>query len=165
MDKYYYLVAQLPLLAYGKEIEISIEYFLIEAKKWMSAKDYSILMHADINEFAVRKRENHVLAKYKIFESCLREDIASWRDAKKRDIDFKPSNFPVSVVKEGNPLEVELKLMELRWNYLKELEIDHDFDLGFLIIYYLKMQIIQRYLTFNKEKGLIKFQKLYEVNI
>ena len=60
-------------------------------------------------------------------------------------------------------MEIEIKLLELRWKILDEMEREHHFDLGFLILYYLKLQITRRYFQFNKEEGLKKFQMLYEV--
>ena len=36
MDKYYFLIAELPTLFFGKEPAITVEYFLAEAEKWMN---------------------------------------------------------------------------------------------------------------------------------
>ena len=165
MDKYYYFVAQLPMLFFGRETSMSMDYFLAEAEKWLSAKDFKSLSKVDINNFSLAGKFPATLASYKKFESALREDIFNWRLAKQHDQDYKPVSFPMSVVKEGNPLEIELKLMKLKWDFIDEMEREHHFDLGFIILYYLKLQILRRLFTFNKEKGLEKFQKLYEVNI
>jgi len=165
MDTHYYIVSQLPMLFFGKETSITKDVFLEEARKWMSDSEFDKLSSADVNNFSVSKKDSRVLQQYKNFESGLRSDIASWRDAQKRDLDYKPTTFSPSILKEGNPLEAELKLMEIRWNFLDELEREHDFDLGTLILYYLKLQLLQRFFTFDKEQGLNKFQKLYEVNV
>ncbi len=165
MDKYYYLIAQLPMLFFGRETSMSGDYFLAEAKKWLSAKDFRVLSLVDINDFSLGKKFPATLANYKRFESSLRNDIFNWRLAKQHDQDYKPVSFSMSVLKEGNPLDIELKLMKLKWDFIDEMEREHHFDLGFIILYYLKLQILRRLFTFNKEKGLEKFQKLYEVNI
>ncbi len=165
MDKYYYTVAQLPALFFNRETSLSIECFLDEAQKWLSVKDYKVLSQIDINDATIEKKQHQVIKKYKDFESRLRADTAMWRKARKLDQEYKPLNFSTSVLKEGNPLEIETKLMEIRWAYIEEIEQDHNFDLGILILYYLKLQILRRLFTFNKEIGLTKFQKLYEVNI
>ena len=164
MDKYYYLIAELPTLFFGKEPGISVEKFLEEAQNWMNTRDYQVLSRVDMNDFDVKKKSTQVYDGYKSFENKIRTDIALWREAQKRDQEYKPSNFPVSMIKEGNPLEVELRFMEMRWQFIDEMEREHHFDLGFLILYYLKLQILRRYFTFNKEQGLEKFQKLCEVN-
>jgi len=165
MDKYYYIISQLPTLFFGKESTISINYFLEEAQKWMTPRDYEVLSQVDMNEFSIDKKTHPVFFQFKLFESQIRTDIALWRKAQKQDQEYKPSNIPVSALKEGTPLNVETRLMELRWNFLEEMEREHHFDLGYLILYYLKLQILRRYFTFNKEQGLEKFQKLYEVNV
>ena len=43
MDKYYYLVSQLPLLVFDKETYLTTDSFLEEAEKWMSPSDYAVL--------------------------------------------------------------------------------------------------------------------------
>jgi hypothetical protein len=164
MDKYYYLVAELPTLFFGKEPGITVEKFLEEAQNWMDASDYRILSQVDMNDFAAEKKIDQVYDHYKFFENKIRADIALWREAQQRDQEYKPANFPVAMIKEGNPLEIEHRFMEMRWQFIDELEREHHFDLGFLILYYLKLQILRRYFTFNKEQGLKKFQKLCEVN-
>jgi len=164
MDKYYYLIAELPTLFFGKEAAMTIEKFLAEAQNWMDARDYHILSQVDMNDFDAKKRVNPVYDEFKLFENQIRSDIALWREAQKKNQEYKPSNFPVSMIKEGNPLEIEIRFMELRWQFIDEMEREHHFDLGFLILYYLKLQILRRYLIFNKEQGLKKFQKLCEVN-
>ena len=165
MDKHYYIVTQLPMLFFGKETIITIDYFLAESEKWMSSKEFNILSNADINDTSTRTNDHKVLALYKNFESQVKNDIVNWRKAKQLDQDYKPSSFPISLIKDGNPLDVEIKLMELRWAFIDEMERERHFDLGVLILYYLKLQILKRYFTFDKEKGLNKFQKIYEVNV
>ena len=165
MDKYYYFVAQLPMLFFGKETSITIDYFLEEAQKWLSAKDYNVLLQVDVKNISIEKKDYQVLREYKNFELHLQTDIAMWRQAKQLDQDFKPTIFPVSYIKEGNPLEVEIKFMEMRWAFIDEMERNFHFDMGIIILYYLKLQLLRRFFTFNKEKGLTKFQKFYEVNV
>jgi hypothetical protein len=164
MDKYYYLIAELPTLFFGKEPTISIDKFLEEAHNWMAARDYHVLSQVDMNDFDSQKKINQVYDNFRLFETKIRTDIALWREAQKRDQEYKPSNFPVSMIKEGSPLEIEIRFMEMRWQFIDEMEREHHFDLGYLILYYLKLQILQRYYAFNKEQGLKKFQKLCEVN-
>jgi hypothetical protein len=164
MDKYYYLVAELPTLFFGKETTISIDKFLEEAHNWMDARDYQVLSQVDMNKSDPQKKINKVYDNFRLFENKIMTDIALWREAQKRDQEYKPANFPVSMIKEGSPLEIEIRFMEMQWQFIDEMEREHHFDLGFLILYYLKLQILQRYFTFNKEQGLKKFQKLCEVN-
>lgn len=165
MDKYYYFVAELPTLFFGKEPGITVEKFLEEAENWMDARDFQVLRQVDMNDFSDTKAPDPVYRQIKAFESSLRTDIGLWREAQKRDQEYKPASFPVATIKEGTPLEIEIRLMEMRWHFIDQMEREHHFDLAFLILYYLKLQILQRYLIFNKDQGFKKFQTLCEANV
>ena len=164
MDKYYYFVAQLPLLAFNREAPVAETYFLEEARKWLSTKDYSVLSQVNTADIDVSIKRHRVVDEYRYFESNVRHDLAGWRKARRLNQDYKPTFLPPALLKEGNPLEIETKLLQIRWNFIEERIQGHHFDLGFLILYYLKLQILSRLATFNKEKGMEKFKKLYEVN-
>jgi len=163
MDKYYYFVSQLPMLSFDKETYITIDGFLQEAKKWLSQNDYITLSAVNIADVSLEKNNKKVLKEYKQFEFQLRTDILQWREALQSGQEHKPNLFPVSIVKDGNPLEVEKKLLLLRWDFIDEIEREHHFDLGYLIIYYLKLQILYKLVSFDKEQGLKTFQNICEV--
>ena len=163
MDKYYYFISQLPTLFFDKPSEITIEYFLNEAQKWLSARDYTTLSSVDLDDIALEKKRNRVQVLFRTFEFGVKHDIASWRKARREKQEYKTRSFPVSMIKEGNPLNVEKKLLQLRWDFIDTEEREHHFDLGFIVCYYLKLQIIHRLATFNKEKGEQIYKNLCEV--
>lgn len=160
MDKYFYLVAQLPSLAFDREMPISIEAFLEEAAKWLPNREMRLLSAARVDQDEAVGPTHPVYARYRHFESRLRREIGLFRQAIREGGDFRPETFPLSLVKEGNPLEVEKRLLARRWEVIDEEEREHHFDLGFLILYYLKLQILQKLSIFNKEKGLERFHSL-----
>ncbi|MCR4440222.1 MAG: DUF2764 family protein [bacterium] len=163
MDKHYYLVSQLPTLYFDREAYLTVETFLQEAAKWLSASEYATLAAVDINDVTIPKHCPGVLAAYKDFERRLCADLAAWRQAQRSGQDYKPATFAPSLVREGNPLEVEKRLLRLRWDFVEQHESDHHFDFEFLILYMLKLQILRRLFTFNKEKGMQLFRQLCEV--
>ncbi len=163
MDKYYYFVSQLPALQFGKETPISVEKFLNEASQWLTANDFKLLLKANEIKMPVEKVENRVLQQYFEFDAQVRSDIAHWRYAQRREEDFKPSTLSASFMKEGNPLEIEIRIMEKYWNFIDEMERDHHFDITFIIIYFIKLKLLFRLFVFNKETGLQKFGKFCEV--
>ncbi len=162
MDKYYYFVAQLPFLTFNEPSSIDKEQFLAEAKKWLSNKDFSILSPVSINDFYSQDQDPVVLKTYKDFELTLREALASLRKLNTNQ-ELKLSVDLSLNLAEGNPLEVEVKLLSLRWQFIENLESGHIFDLEALILYFLKLQILKRLFTFNKEAGTAVFDKLSEV--
>jgi len=158
MDKCYYFVSQLPFLIFGQESYIDRERFLDEAKKWLSGKDFSTISGVSLNDFYPRDGDNEVLAKYKNFERTLREGIASFRKNESRT----GTSFNLNL-NEGTPLEIERTLLHLRWEFIESLEEGHFFDLEILILHFLKTQVLERLLTFDREKGTAVFDKLCEV--
>jgi len=59
----------------------------------------------------------------------------------------------VSAAQADNPLLVERRIDLARWEKLEELELQHYFDLQFLIVYYLKLQILNKWDSIRAEKG------------
>jgi hypothetical protein len=160
MDKYYYIIAQLPLLAFDRPALMSIEAFLDEAKKWLSHKDFMFLSGIRYDYTRLEKRGPRAWRDYLRFEYRFREDIASWRQFQEKGEEYKPAAFPQSLVQEGNPLDVEKKLLKWRWQYIETIEKDHHFDLEYLVLYFLKLHILERLSLFDGEKGMEIFKNI-----
>ena len=165
MDKHYYFVAQLPTLYFDREPAMAVERFLAEGGKWLGERDYAVLSRVDLNETAPSHTVPEALRDYCAFEFDLRSELARWRSTRGTDQEYRPLGFPLSTVREGTPLDVEKRLLRMRWDYLEEREQEHHFDLGVLILYFLKLQILRRLSTFDKEEGLKTFQNLCEVEV
>ena len=158
MDKYYYFVSQLPFLTFGQESYIDRERFLDQAKNWLSDKDFSSVSSVSLDDFYPRDGDKEVLAKYKNFERTLREEIASFR----KNESYTGISFNLNL-NQGTPLEIERRLLNLRWEFIESLEQGHFFDLEILVLHFLKIQVLERLLTFDREKGTAVFDKLCEV--
>ncbi len=165
MDKYYYFISTLPMLFFDREVPLQQDDFLDEASKWLSDRDYLTLVSVDMNKMREVKSGHPVVRWYARLEDGLRREVVRRRRAQRNNQDYKTGLLPTAVLKEGNPLEVEKKLLKWRWDHLDEKERDYHFDLAYVLIYSLKLQILYRLSTFDKEKGLEKFQNLYEVNV
>ncbi len=165
MDKYYYVVAQLPLLYFDKETTMTTQMFLEEAEKWLSSRDFAILSRARYDSTDIEIKKPGLLRQYVEWEYTFRRELAAWRKSVREGMDYKPESFSVSLVKEGNPLEVERAMLKRRWDFIEQAEPDHHFDLEFLILYFFKLQILEKLSLFNKEKGLEIFQKISKVEI
>ncbi|MDO9548242.1 MAG: DUF2764 family protein [Candidatus Marinimicrobia bacterium] len=157
MDKYIYFAAQLPLLVFDKEPALGIEKFLEEGRKWLSDSDLKLLSGVSINASDPAKPDPSVLREYKLYEYTLRNELLQYRQSLKAQQEHKPQLFSPMVLKEGNPLDVEKKLLQLRWQLIDELEFGHYSDMDFFVLYYLKLQILRRLQQFDKEKGKEKF--------
>jgi hypothetical protein len=167
MAKYFYFISQLPELNLCQKSFLTMEWFLAEAKKWLSRKDYQALIAVDINDYSPDLKRPKIFQQYQQFEYQLRQDLGHWRQAWRRKEDYKPSSISSEVLTDGNPFEIEIKLMEHRWNYLSRLEsqFHFNFNFSFIVLYFLKLQLNQRYLSFNHQAGWEKFQKVCEVHL
>ncbi len=163
MDKYYYFIAQLPTLQFDKESYMTVETFMGEAEKWLSRADYVMLASIKLNDVEFLKAAPAVLRDYREFEYRVRNDTALWRKARKAGQEYKPEFFPLALIKDGTPLEIEKKMLRLRWNFIDELERTHHFDLGFLLLYMLKLLLLQQLFTYDEETGKQNFLILCEV--
>lgn len=165
MDRYYYLTSQLPVLIFDKESYLDTDSFLEKASLWMSKRHYKRLSHLSLfnPDFEIKKPRlwQNIIE----FEKVFRNEIAEWRKAHRTGQDIKPQHFPLSLVKEGNPLEIEKKLLYWRWQFLNELEKEHHFDFEFLIIYFLKLQILKKLSLYDQQKGMDIFKSMENVEM
>lgn len=165
MDKYYYVISQLPVLFFDKDTFMTIDYFLEETQKWLTPTDYNILSNVNINSQTWDKQAPKLLQEIVQVEHNFRSELALWRKSMRAGQEYKPTTFSLALVKEGNPLDIEKKILKSKWDYLEEKEHDHHFDLEFLIIYLMKLQILHKLSIFSKEKGMENFQNISKVTI
>jgi hypothetical protein len=60
-----------------------------------------------------------------------------------------------------SPLQAEELLNRARWNFLDDLEVGHYFDIEMILVYALRLQILERKALFDEEKGREMFDKIY----
>ncbi len=158
-DRYYYLLAQLPALRFGREPGISASAFLAEAEKWLSRRDADLLRRAALYDVSSEPSGCRFLDRFKDFERGFRTELAEWRRARREGREMRTS-FPAALVREGHPLDVERKLLRWRWDRLEEAELGHHFDLEAALAYGLKLQIAARLEAYDAERGLRAYRDL-----
>ena len=172
MSAYYYLVSSLPMLEFGGKIPVPYGEFLNRCHGQLDATDMKIIERARIGAFEDISDKCRVLKEWKEFETDIRNEIVRYRAAKfskdpARYIrgDGYPNPFVAGfahwAVNQDSPLEAELYLDRVRWNRIEELEKGHYFYIESLIAYALKLQILERWQTINKEGGMQVLQELH----
>lgn len=164
MSKYYYLVASLPYLQFGEEAPVSTKDLLEECGKWLSAKDITTIRAAGSFDREAPGGRSSLLKEWKEFESSVREEIALFRASRKKGGDFRAREEIKSIVSQKTPLDMEKSLEKMKWDYLEDKEPGFLFDINSLIIYFLKLQILERVDSFDKDKGERFFYNICEVN-
>lgn len=157
MPNYYiYLISSLPALIFNGQPPFSFEKFLQLCQGLISDRDIEIVKITSGKNSYIYKGNRPILKKWFSFEIALRNEFVKIR-ASYRHIDPVPylrqdgytgsSLFHVVMGAHRNPslLDAEKVLDQERWNFLEELERGHYFDLDFLIVYALKLLLLERW--------------------
>ncbi len=162
-NKYYYLVASLPYLHFDRKCPISTESFLAECKKWLSEDDMKTLSNASIKTHNAKPGAALVLQQWREFDGDLREEIAAVRKNTQEKRNDKPGLSARIIFEQPHPLLMEQAFEKIRWQFLDSLETGNFFDINFLVVYFLKLQIMERLTMFDKKTGEKVFQDMHEV--
>lgn len=157
MPGYYtYLISSLPMLHFGTSPPLSFEEFIQACAGQLSEDDVSLLRLTSLPEASIRHYRHPGLRKWYIFETSLRNELAKIRAGRKKTDPLKyvraveyaePSIIHLALNASRNPsiLEAERMLDEARWRMLEDLSVGHYFDIDFLLIYALKLLILERW--------------------
>lgn len=161
--QYYYTLNSLPSLVFGAPPPICSKDFLDMSQTELVAKDFHILESSLIFQVDLEKAPLGVLERWYDWETGIRNKLVSLRAAKlgldpkeyTRSRGSDPSSFSLAedAFQTEPPYASEEKLDRARWMFLEELESTHYFDIEKLIIYFLKLQILERRSFFDKKKG------------
>lgn len=172
MSQYYFTVASLIHLNYEMDNTPSIDSFLNVCEENVAPKHFELIKSAKIDDLDQYDTGIQILDAWYNWERNLRNKLVLLRARqKKEDPDQYLKENPDQLTGEHvtreafeheSPLVAEDILNWERWSYLEELELGHYFDLDKLFIYYLKLQILNRKKSFDKEKGTEKFNILIE---
>lgn len=171
MAQYYYLVASLPLLFYDSVRVPSRDEFLDTCSQHISSRDYRLLASASTSDLKPVTPSCRTLDLWREWETALRNELVRLR-AKNRRAEAEaylvesPGIIDAQAVAreafgQESPLQAEDMLNRARWGYLDELEVGHYFDIEKILIYALRLQILERKALFDEQKGREMFEEVY----
>jgi len=163
MPAYYtYLISSLPMLNFNARMPFSLEGFFVKCRGLVPEKEFEILS-------ALEELETRFLTLQKVstlrlwfeFEITLRNELARARAARKK---IDPSRFlrlpdspqaqishvAMSAYRSTSILEGERILDQARWDFLEALSLGHYFDFDYLLIYGLKLKLLERWENIQK---------------
>ena len=177
MAQYYYLVSTLPMLPLESDTHPSESMFLDACAARMSASDYSSLIHTRLYIEADYQPRTPVQKWWYTQELALRNALVRVRAAAlNRDPeenirrssageDLGDDPAVIGVVREAysqeSPLRQEERLLQYRRRLLEEVSVGHFFDLDALVIYYLKLKVLERRASFDQDAGASAFDTTY----
>lgn len=181
-----YLISSLPYLPFGQTKEVRdkitttfrkyagvaaadkglIELFELQATKFLSPGAAQKLRALDLEEMhhvKFRKSKNKVIAAFAQYLYGLKVAVLKQRIPPRQfQEEWSRLEIPSFELAEGTPLEKEIQLMQLQWRKLEALASGHHFDLEALIIYKIKLMILDRWWQFNEEKGFRRFNQVIQ---
>jgi hypothetical protein len=172
LAQYYYLVASLPMLSYEIERAPSLAEFLAVCSSLVSPQHYSLLESASTTDLEAGGPSCRTLDLWRSWEVTLRNELlrlrakSLGRDVKTHAVDSTGAVGPQPIAREAfsqeSPLQAEDTLNRARWSYLDELESGHYFDIDKILVYALRLRILERKALFDEQKGRDMFDKVYE---
>lgn len=162
-DFYVYLISSLPVLNFEGNAPFTFEFFLNKCRDFIPRKDWETLTR--LSPESLWQQKDETARKFLAFEVLLRNELVYLRAVRKKVAPEKyirpdgPSgssihHIAVAALRNPSPLEAERILDRARWEFLEELSLGHYFDRAFLIIYGLKILILERWEKVNKaDKG------------
>jgi len=171
LTQYYYLVASLPLLRFDEAAPVSSGEWLETCREQAASADYELLARISFADLSVRRGDPALWREFASWETALRNELAVQR-AQRLGRDpgpfLRPAPFQAGLtalareaLAAGSPREVEAALDRRRWYLLDELEAGTGFDLGRLIVYHLKLLLLERMNRFRPGTGGEAFAREY----
>ena len=172
MSQYYFLVSSLPYLLPRNDAPIDYDGFMETCRVHLSEREQTILEACILGSGGENLGHHPLLDRWIGWESALKNELVLLRahnlkiEPEKwlRDVNGPAGLFDLAreAVHLENPLEAENFLNEARWNFADELGVGHFFDFDALLVYSLKLQILERQRFFTREKGTAEYRKAYD---
>lgn len=134
-----------------------MENFLMRCAELIPGQDFNLIQQViSTDAYALDLPKNNILWKWKEFDLALRNELARGRAARKKinpdkflrqgaSFDINITHIAQASLRQGSILEAEKYLDLVRWEFLDELAMGHYFDLDFLLVYALKLAILERW--------------------
>ena|SRR3990167_3527028 len=153
---YTYLISSLPMLNFGAKPPFTFEKFIAICSKLIPEKDTGTLTSIPKIDPGLYKGAHPTLKKWEDFEIVLRNELVKVRSGHKHIdplqylrktayLDSSLAHSAMNIHRNTSILEAEKALDLERWHFLEGLNFGHYFDLDFLIVYALKLLILERW--------------------
>ena len=184
MGSYYYLVSQLPSLAYGVSTTLGIKEFEDLCEIFLKPQDLALFRYCTLNpegnesgsfgqgyQTMPEPLGSALLDNWRLWERALRLNLAHLRSQHiKRESSglaeapadpMDVSGIAKNALSMESPLEAELFLDRSRWSAIEAFQGFDYFGRDTVYAYYLKLQILERKNKFKVDEGFEAYQSLY----
>ena len=177
MAQYYYAVATLPSLSLEETSYVSIEGFLEFMSEQLTESDFSAVSRANLDppeEFGDMPAAYVAFARFVVaLRNVISKERAAnlgWELEEHLRLDDQgetgmtepdPMIRGREALNADNPLRAEEALIRAEWDLLDQLEVGRFFNVEKLIIYYLRLQLCERYGNMTIERGMDAYDEQY----
>ncbi|MCA9393444.1 MAG: hypothetical protein KC900_04500 [Candidatus Omnitrophica bacterium] len=170
---YYYFGASLPVLTFSGKLPFTVAEFLDDARRQMTRGDARLLVALLGAEHIATA--SPVLKQVFEFEQSLNNHVAVYRALKlNRDPQtvtrgaYGANPELQQLVKDAanaaDPLEGDKVLSRARWNFYENLMVGEFYTPAFIMLYGLKLKIVERYHNIASPQGREKYEELKKVD-
>ena len=171
MRQYYFTVSSLPYLRLDEAPGLTLDEFHAACEPWVSPQDLRLIKAADLDP-TVEGPSSPVLDSWRGWERALRNELVRPR-AQRLGWDpyehlqtapfvYGAAQLAQDALSADNPLEAEQMLMRARWSFLEELEVRHAFDVERLVVYSLKLRLLERRALLDPDGGRERFVSVFD---
>ncbi len=160
------------MLFYEEDLPLSRSKFLEMCGIELADEDCRLIENASIRDLDGDGPTCRALEAWRAWEGTLRNELVKVRaqtkgwEAEKYFREGLDGFGVEQTVREAagfsSPLSAEHTMNRARWSFLDDLETGHHFDMEKLVVYFLKLQLLERKVSFDKEKGTDKFEELID---
>ena len=168
MPSYYiYLISSLPMLHFATRPVLSLKDFLNRCAELIGKTELDLIKQViSTDAYALDASGIGVLLKWKAFDLALRNELVKARAIRKKipgerflrqsaqsaqsaQSDINITHIAQAALRQVSILEAERYLDLERWKALDEIGCGHYFDLDFLLVYALKLVILERWVKIS----------------
>lgn len=169
--QFYYQLSALPLVRFGEPAPLTLAAFAEFCRRQLPEADAAALCRVSLEPRGEPCCE--VELRWQVWETYLRNYLVHWR-AQRLGVDgmlfLRPEAdvFPSErrrleeILNDPDPLQRERELDRLRWQRLDDLAVGHDFDLGALVLYALRLALAGRWSGRSEPAGRQEYERLLD---
>jgi hypothetical protein len=160
MSRYYsYLLSSLPVLNFGMTPPIDMDYYIEILQDFLPKIELDAIKKFALEDVIYLQMDVPVIRSFQSFDTALRNHLVRLRcidlnvaperylQLREERIDQRIEQYVLEAYKDTDPVESERILDMARWNFLNEMATGHIFDFTALLIYTMKLRILEKWRT------------------
>lgn len=144
-----------------------IEILDNEARKFMPAPMFHVFRRINLSNIHKAEFQNtriRVLCAFSKSTFELKKEIEAWRLPKNGSENDTDENDIDKIVGDGTHLEKEIQILKYQWRELEDISTGHFSSLEAVFSYKIKLLLLQRWWSFDVEKGFERFTRMTHDN-